>query len=214
MPPEWSEEDLVMVSALEHWSYCERQCYLIHVEQVYDENLFTLRGSASHERADEPLSTVEDGIRVERALPIWCDRLGLIGKADVVEFHGEGIPYPVEQKLGARRGGIHDALQLCAQALCLEEMFEREVPAGAIFSRDRHRRREMMFTQELRTQTEHAIVEVRQMIKEALIPLPVNDKRCPDCSLINACMPEAVIAASDPTLRQRLIRPAREAENL
>src|SRR3989304_8755117 len=94
---EWGEDDLVMISALEHYSYCPRQCALIHVEQTFDENLYTLRGRAAHERVDEPESDIQEGVRIERALPLWSKRMGLIGKADVVEFHDD-IPYPVEYK--------------------------------------------------------------------------------------------------------------------
>src|SRR5438552_3319316 len=111
----------IMISALEHYSYCPRQCALIHQEQTFSENLYTLRGRAVHEQVDEPEAVVEKGVRVERALPLWSNRLGLVGKADVVEFRGE-TPYPVEYKHGPPREKEHDELQLCAQALCLEEM--------------------------------------------------------------------------------------------
>ena len=119
--PVWSDDDLIMISALEHYSYCPRQYALIHQEQTYDENLYTLRGRAVHKQVDEPEYEVAHGVRVERALSLWSDRLGLIGRADVVEFHG-ATPYPVEYKHGPRRQKEHDDLQLCAQALCLEEM--------------------------------------------------------------------------------------------
>src|SRR3970040_818180 len=94
-------DDPIMISALEHWSYCPRQCALIHLEQTFDENLYTLRGRMLHERTDEPVGEFQDGVRVERALPLWSKRLGLVGKADVVEFHGE-TPYPVEYKHGSK----------------------------------------------------------------------------------------------------------------
>ena len=106
----WLDDDLIMISALEHWSYCHRQCALIHIEQTFDENLYTLRGRAVHKQVDEAESVVEDGVRVERAMPIWNRRLGLIGKADVVEFHAD-VPYPVEYKHGPRRQREHDDLQ-------------------------------------------------------------------------------------------------------
>ena len=128
----WAEDDLVLISALEHWSYCPRQCALIHLEQTYDENLYTLRGTRAHRTADEAGAGTERGVRVARAVPLWSDRLGLVGRADVVEWHG-AAPYPVEYKTGARRTWGHEALQLCAQALCLEEMLATAVPAGAIW---------------------------------------------------------------------------------
>lgn len=180
-----------MISALEHWSYCPRQCALIHVEQTFDENLYTMRGQAVHKRVDEPESEIVDGVRVERAVPLWSKRLGLIGKADVVEFHGEA-PYPVEYKHGPRREKEHDDLQVCAQAMCLEEMTGREVPRGAIYHHSSRRRREVVFTPELRRKVEEAIVGIRQMLGNGTLPPPVNDRRCERCSLIESCMPSVI----------------------
>jgi CRISPR-associated exonuclease Cas4 len=122
----------VMISALEHYSYCPRQCALIHIEQTFDENIYTLRGHLAHERVDQTTSRNEDAVRVERGLPLWSKHLGLVGRADVVEFYDEN-PYPVEYKQGQRRDWQFEAIQLCAQALCLEEMFGLAVPKGAIY---------------------------------------------------------------------------------
>jgi len=122
-------EDLIPLSALQHWCYCPRQCALIHVEQAFAENVVTLRGQAVHSRVDQPGLEMRAGLRIERALPVWSERLGLIGKADIVEFEMDGTPYPVEYKHGSKRkaGFIAacDELQLAAQALCLEEMTGR-----------------------------------------------------------------------------------------
>lgn len=178
-----------MVSALEHWSYCPRQCALIHVEQTFDENLYTLRGRAVHKQVDDIESVVERGVRVERALPIRNRRLGLVGKADVVELHGE-VPYPVEYKHGSRRQREHDDLQLCAQAICLEEMTGQAVPRGAIFHHKSRRRREVIFTSALRRQVEEAVTAIRSLLAEKKLPPPVNDRRCEKCSLKEACMPQ------------------------
>lgn len=178
-----------MVSALEHWSYCPRQCALIHVEQTFDENLYTLRGRAVHKQVDDVESVVDRGVRVERALPIRNRRLGLVGKADVVELHGE-VPYPVEYKHGSRRQREHDDLQLCAQAICLEEMTGQAVPRGAIFHHKSRRRREVIFTSALRRQVEEAVTAIRSLLAEKKLPPPVNDRRCEKCSLKEACMPQ------------------------
>lgn len=178
-----------MVSALEHWSYCPRQCALIHVEQTFDENLYTLRGRAVHKQVDDVESVVERGVRVERALLIRNRRLGLVGKADVVELHGE-VPYPVEYKHGSRRQREHDDLQLCAQAMCLEEMTGQAVPRGAIFHHKSRRRREVIFTSALRRQVEEAVTAIRSLLAEKKLPPPVNDRRCEKCSLKEACMPQ------------------------
>jgi CRISPR-associated exonuclease Cas4 len=194
-PLTWDDADLIPVSALQHWSYCPRQCALIHLDQVWDENLYTLRGRHAHQKVDVPDGELRDGVRVERALPIWSDRLGLIGKADVVEYHGDA-PYPVEYKHGSRRHHEHDDLQLCAQALCLEEMAGRPVPRGAIYHHGSRRRREVAFDAGLRARTEDAIRQVRAMLRSRQLPPPVNDARCDNCSLRDSCMPGVVADAA------------------
>jgi CRISPR-associated exonuclease Cas4 len=182
------ENDLIMLSALEHYSYCPRQCALIHVEQSFDENVFTLRGRAVHEQVDQPEWVVEKGVRVDRALPLWSHRLGLVGKADVVEFHG-ATPYPVEYKHGPRRQKEHDDLQLCAQAMCLEEMTGQAVPKGAIFHHSSRRRREVEFTPVLREKVEQMTQQIRLMLAARTLPPAVNDARCKHCSLLDSCLP-------------------------
>ena len=187
----WGDDDLVMISALEHYSYCPRQCALIHVEQTFDENLYTLRGRAVHKRVDEPVVEFQEGVRVERALPLWSKRLGLIGKADVVEFHG-ATPYPVEYKHGSKREREHDDLQLCAQAICLEEMTGKTISKGAIYYHSSRRRREVEFTAELRAAVEGSTDAIRKMMRDKALPSPVNDSRCRRCSLKESCMPAVV----------------------
>ena len=199
--PPWSDDDLIMISALEHYSYCPRQCALIHQEQTYDENLYTLRGRAVHKQVDEPEHTVEAGIRVERALSLWSDRLGLTGRADVVEFHG-ATPYPVEYKHGPRRQKEHDDLQLCAQALCLEEMTGQDVPEGAIFHHSSRRRRIVHFTPALREKVAQTVAAIRQIATDPTLPPAVNDARCTHCSLQDACLPSVMSAK----MRQRGVR--------
>lgn len=187
-----NQDDPIMLSALEHWSYCPRQCALIHVEQTFDENLYTLRGRAVHERVDEPEMEIQDGVRVERALPLWSKHLGLIGKADVVEFHGK-VPYPVEYKHGSKaKTWGHEDLQLCAQALCLEEMTGQAIPCGAIYHFKSRRRREVVFDQSLRDAVAKAVQDIREMIATNRLPPPVNDKRCDHCSLKESCMPSVI----------------------
>lgn len=186
---EWIEEEIVQISALQHYSYCPRQCALIHVEQVFDENLYTLRGRRVHENADVPEGATEDGLRVERGMPLWSERLGLIGKADVVELPAVGPPLPVEYKAGPRGPGVPDEVQLCAQALCLEEMLGESVPQGVIFQHASRARREVEMDEELRSLCEKVIHEVRGIISRSEVPPPVADARCNKCSLIDACMP-------------------------
>ena len=188
--------DPIPLSALQHWCYCPRQCALIHVEQGFEENLFTQRGQALHKRVDDPGFEVRDGLRVERALPLFCDRLGLVGKGDVVEFLADGTPYPVEYKHGSRhkRADIAacDDLQLGAQALCLEEMFGRAVPEGALYYATSRRRRIVAVDADLRAKIETAVGEVRRLLTAAILPPPLNDDHCRACSLRDLCQPEAV----------------------
>lgn len=204
---EWPEAEVVLISALQHYSYCPRQCALIHVEQVFDENLYTLRGRRVHERADEPEPAVEDGVRVERALPLFSERLGLLGKADVVEFSSDGTPYPVEYKSGPPRGWEHDELQLCAQALSLEEMFGREVPEGAIFHHATRRRAQVPFDAELRRRVAEATHRVREILVQSEVPPPVADARCKNCSLLDACMPFELAGAGERFDAEKLFEP-------
>jgi CRISPR-associated exonuclease Cas4 len=209
VPVPWPDEDLVLISALEHYSYCPRQCALIHVERIFDENVFTLRGRRAHERADQPLTRTEgDGVRVERALPLWSDRYGIVGKADVVEFHSDGNVVPVEYKHGPRRERRHDDLQLCAQALCLEEMLGVPVHEGAIYSVQTHRRRVVRFDTLLRDETLQAVADVRALMDDTgPLPPALNDGRCPKCSLRDACVPATVVAARETRLAAQLFMP-------
>ncbi|GFN22778.1 CRISPR-associated protein Cas4 [Thermanaeromonas sp. C210] len=188
----WQDAEYIPVSALQHYVFCPRQCALIHLEQVWEENLFTLRGRRVHENVDIPDREVEEGVRIERAVPLWSDRLGLIGRADVVEFLPDGTPYPVEYKAGPRRARRADEVQLCAQGICLEEMTGRSVMRGALYHHGSRRRREVRFTPELRSQVEKVAKAVRQLLQEAALPPPVADGRCRDCSLVDICMPRVL----------------------
>jgi CRISPR-associated exonuclease Cas4 len=186
------DNEPIPVSALNQYAYCPRRCALIHLEQTFEDNIYTMRGSDLHERTDTPKeSGWENGIRIERALPLWNNRLGLIGKADVVEFHGE-TPYPVEYKSGRLHKYVNDDLQVCAQALCLEEMTGKEVPCGAIYHHSSRRRREVVFDPPLRAMVEETIAAIRQMLADKIIPPPVNDARCKHCSLLESCMPAVI----------------------
>ncbi len=184
--------EVVALSALQHWVYCPRQCGLIHLEQAFEDNIHTARGQAVHHLVDTPGYEIKSGVRVERALPVWCDRLNLIGKADLVEFHPDGSVYPVEFKHGAKRQKLHDDIQLAAQAMCLEEMLNRPVPKGAIFHASSHRRREVAITPELKRLVEETADAIRAMLASGKLPPPVNDARCKECSLKDICQPEAL----------------------
>ena len=176
------------MSALQHFSYCPRQCGLIHLDQAWDENLYTLRGRRVHQAVDVPGGAWEGGVRVERGMPIWSDRLGLVGKADAVEFR-DGVPTPVEYKHGPRKQTAHDDLQVAAQAVCLAEMLGVAVPAGAVFHHSSRRRREVPVTPALVAEVARATDAVRAMLRSGRLPVAANDRRCPNCSLIQSCVP-------------------------
>ncbi|MFZ2653083.1 MAG: CRISPR-associated protein Cas4 [Burkholderiaceae bacterium] len=187
----------ITLSALQHWAYCPRQCGLIHLEQAFDDNLSTQRGQAVHAQVDKPGVQERKGLRIERALPLWSDALGLIGKADVVEFEPDGTPYPVEYKHGSRHKAADiaacDDVQLAAQALCLEEMTGRAVSEGALYYASSRRRRAVPITPALRAQVRETAHAVRTMLAGATLPAPTLDvRRCKGCSLRERCQPEAL----------------------
>lgn len=203
--------DPIMLSALQHYEYCKRQCALIHIEQSFAENVFTLRGQAAHERVDQQRHETSAGARVEYALPVWNHRLGLTGRCDAVEFRPNGILYPVEYKLGKRKTWLSDNLQLAAQAVCLEEMTGKEVPVGAIFHVQSRRRREVQVDAELRGQLENAVNELRRLLASGRIPPPHEEKwRCQECSLIDLCQPEAISSSRWMRELENLFNPAKD----
>jgi len=190
-------QEPVPVSAIQHFAFCPRQFALIHVEQVWEDNLYTQRGRRAHQNVHQPGGHTREGVKVEYGLAIWSERLGLIGQADVVEFPN-GVPYPVEHKVGPRKHRRADELQLAAQALCLEEMFGVDVPKGALYYRKSRRRQEVAITDELRSGVHLIVVEIRRLLSQGLIPAPVNDERCRRCSLNDACMPQAARLLEEP----------------
>lgn len=200
----YSEDDLIPISALQHILFCERQCALIHVEGLWAENIFTVEGEHMHDKVDEQGSgQIQAGVRVARGLPLRSLRLGLVGKADVVEFHPtseggailEGVsgrwkPYPVEYKRGQPKKDHCDEVQLCAQALCLEEMLGVPVPEGALFYGRTRRRVKVLIDKELRGETEETAARVHKLISNATTPRAVREQKCERCSLLNLCLPD------------------------
>lgn len=185
------DSEPIMISALNHFLYCPRRCALVHVEQIWSENIFTMRGNNLHENVHDDSSHEIAGVRLERALPVWSKRLNLTGKTDLVEFH-DGIPYPVEYKSGRKKTFENDFAQLCAQALCLEEMFDVPVKKGALYWHGSRERREIVFTDTMRRQVEEVTALVAEMLNNPNLPPPVNDKRCEACSLKESCLPSVV----------------------
>lgn len=189
-----ADDGLVNVSALNQYTYCSRRCGLIYLESEFSENIHTSRGNAEHERVDQSGFENFEGVRNERALPIWSEKLGLLGKCDVVEFWPDGNIYPVEYKHGSRKKRLNDDLQLAAQAMCLEEMTGKVILRGAIYHHGSRRRREVPITPELRKMVIGTVAEIRAMLASGRLPAPVNDQRCRECSLKEICQPEALSA--------------------
>jgi len=185
-----ANDELINVSSLNQYTFCPRRCALIYVEQAWTENLHTQSGRREHEQADVPEYEMKAGVRIERALPVWSEKIGLIGKCDVVEFHANGDVYPVEYKHGKRRQWDNDDIQLCAQAMCLEEMLGAAIGEGAIFHIKSRRRRKVCFDDALREQVRGTINAVRGLIENRIVPAPVYGRRCEQCSLNETCMPD------------------------
>lgn len=187
------DDDFIALSALQHYLYCPRQCALIHVEQLWAENVHTAEGRLLHERADQPRSERRRGVRTVTAMPLAHPALGIVGVADVVEFHqtpeGEGI-VPVEYKRGRPKAHQADEVQLCAQALCLEAMTGQSVPAGALFYGKTRRRTDVVFDEALRRLTLDTVAAVRAMLDAGSTPTAdYQPRRCDSCSLLDLCQP-------------------------
>jgi CRISPR-associated exonuclease Cas4 len=194
----YSEDELVPISALQHLQFCERQCALIHIEGLWAENRLTAEGRNLHERADSGESESRGPIRTARSLPLRSLRLGLTGRADVVEFHyDDSLPtsaIPVEYKRGKAKLGDSDRVQLCAQALCLEEMLGIHVPTGALFYATPRRRTDVAFDAELRGITEDTVVRLHKLLDVGVTPRVPRQPKCDGCSLFDLCMPEVTDA--------------------
>ena len=198
----FQEEDLLPISALQHLHFCPRQCALIHVEQAWVENRFTAEGRIMHERVGAGGQASRSDVRVEYGVPLRSLRLGVTGKADVVEFHrktGAGKskkviwqPIPVEYKRGKPKKDNFDKVQLCAQAICLEEMLDVEIPNGALFYGRTRRRQDVETDDALRLETENAAVELHKLFTAGITPKPVFEKKCKSCSFINLCLPKTL----------------------
>jgi len=192
----YSDEGLIPISTLNHFLYCQRRCALIHIEQTWNENLFTAEGRIIHERAHEQGQESRGNIRIERGLPLRSLRLGLIGKADVVEFHRRDDncwrPFPVEYKRGKPKRDDCDKVQLCAQAMCLEEMLGTEVPAGALYYGKTRHRLDVAIDQALQNETQMTAQKVHELIRSGITPKAAYAKKCKSCSLIDRCLPQVV----------------------
>lgn len=196
-----TDDDLVPLSALNALLYCERRAALRHLDALYVHNEHTRRGDLLHRRADKPGVERRRGVRTERGLWIASRRLRLYGRADLVEFHKRPgkrargrplieVPVPVEYKRGRKKRWSNDDVQLCAQAMCLEEMLDREVPEGAIYHEQSKSRRAVVFTSELRELTERTVARLHELLASKAVPPAVLSPRCRGCSLREHCLPD------------------------
>ena len=201
-----SDDISVPLSALQHLAFCPRQCALIHIEQQWAENRLTAEGRVLHDKAHEPGSESRRDLRIARGLQLQSKTLGLHGVADVVEFHrqpdGAWQPFPVEYKRGRPKIEPIDAVQLCAQAICLEEMLGQPVPAGAIFYGATHRRQDVSFDEPLRAETRRLAGAAHALIAAGRTPAPEFGPRCRSCSFLELCRPEAVTHSASRHLAQ------------
>jgi len=184
------------LSLLNDFLYCQRRAALKVVEGWRSANQHTARGDIVHEHADLRGYEVVQGVKLLRALPVFSDRLGLSGKCDIVEQRPDQSLFPVEFKVGKRRQWENDDAQLCAQALCLEEMFHTAIPRGAVFHADSKRRREIEFTPALRALTEKTVAELHGLLDSTAIPRAEFREACEECSLYEICLPKATGSGS------------------
>ena len=183
-----------MISALQHFLFCPRQCGLIHLEQQWLENRLTAEGRILHERVHTSGRESRRTLRVEYDVPIRSLRLGLAGRADVVELHlqedGSWLPLPVEYKRGRPKKDDSDRVQLCAQAMCLEEMLDCVVPEGALYYGEKRRRTAVVFDPALRERVEQTARQVHDLLAAGVTPSPRYDSRCESCSFLPLCLPK------------------------
>ena len=207
----YEDEDLLPLSALQHVLFCERQCALIHVEQVWAENVYTAEGRAMHERAHSERAERRPGKRKEFGMPIRSLELGLVGKTDAVEYGEDGGVLVVECKRGRPKRGREDEVQLCAQAICLEEMRGIRIAAGALYYGKTKRRRAVTFDTALRELTVATAERLHRLVEGGVTPDAAYDAgRCTNCSLVGMCMPRG--SAGKRSVANYLERMLREGE--
>lgn len=207
-----AEDDLLPISALQHLQFCPRRCALIHVEGLWTENVQTAEGRLLHERVHQAPSEMSGGVRIVRGLRLASRAWGLFGVADVVEFHpldagspggtvlvglaGRWQPYPVEYKRGRRKPEMSYLVQLCAQALCLEEMLQTTIPAGALYHGKSRRRQPVTFDAALRERTQRRARQLQELIAAKQTPPPVYGPKCRYCSMVTHCDPKLLPSRS------------------
>lgn len=206
------QDDFLPLSALQHMIFCDRQAALIHLERVWMESARTVEGSDLHRIVDEGAGENRGDVLIRRGITLRSERLRLTGRADVVEFHrlnsetspgctlpgqsGRWRPQPVEYKRGRPKKHRADEVQLCAQAMCLEEMFAVAVESGALFYAQTRRRQAVVLDAPLRELTQRTAASLHAMVEAGQTPVRVREKKCDLCSLLPACLPPRRVQAS------------------
>lgn len=189
----FTEDQLLPISALQYWLFCPRQCGLIHLEQAWAENKFTAEGQVLHHKAHEGADETKAGVRITRSMSVRSLKLGISGQCDVVEFHADGQVVAVEYKRGKPKSHRADEVQLCAQAMCLEEMLAIHISAGCLYYGEKRRRTEIAFDDDLRQLVADTAAALHVMIDSRETPHAEYDsRRCDACSLIELCQPKAM----------------------
>jgi CRISPR-associated exonuclease Cas4 len=195
---QFNEDNMIMISALSHVCYCDRRFALIHLEQIWDENRFTAEGEVLHERVHVEHHESRRSFKQDYDMAVRSLKWGLIGKCDLVEaWFSEDKKVrkvvPIEFKRGREKESDVDRIQLCAQALCLEEMIGLRIEQGQIYYLQEHRRKDVLLNEELRNETVALIARIRYIEKSEKTPLAVYAKRkCDNCSLVDICMPKSI----------------------
>jgi len=188
----YNEDDLIPLSSLQHYAFCRRQCALIHIEQIWHENIYTFEGRILHDKVHAGKKEKRRTIRSDFGMPVRSLELGLSGKTDTVEYGDDGTIRIVEMKRGKPKTKGMDEVQLCAQAMCLEEMLAVTIPEGWLFYGKVRRRKSVIFTSELRKKTYELAQEVHSFLEAGKTPPPEPNKQCPRCSLYSVCLPKTL----------------------
>jgi CRISPR-associated exonuclease Cas4 len=192
----YSEDELLPISALQHLAFCERQWALIHLEEAWQDNVLTVEGKQLHEKAHESDSEYKGNVKILRSLRIRSFKLGLVGQADVVEFEetapGNPMVRIIEYKRGRPKIGHCDEVQICAQAICLEEMLGLTLSEGYFFYGKPRRRHLVVFSTELRQETERLAIRLHELTARRITPKANYGKHCESCSLKDICLPESM----------------------
>lgn len=190
--PSSGNPETLALSLLSDYLFCHRRAGLKILEHERSSNRHTAEGDVLHDRVDTPGYHVLRGVKVLRALPVWSDSLGLSGKCDVVEQHPDGSLVPVEFKKSKTKNFINDDVQVCAQAMCIEESCGVTVNRGSIFFCGSRQRREVELSNELRSLTRQTAADLHQMLECNETPLAVRQPKCRGCSLVGVCLPDAM----------------------